>query len=68
MGSNKVCHSFVSGFVCKTNINGLLGVQVSVPIICSSEGSRQGGTSCVDGLPDVGKVDPTSDFLDENRG
>jgi hypothetical protein len=66
--SDKVSHCLVSGFVSKTNINRLLGVQVSVPISSSSKGCGQGGTSCVDSLPDVGQVDTTGNFLNKNRG
>ena len=67
MGSDKVGHCLVGRFVGKANVNCLLGVQVSVPVSRSSKGCGKGGTSRVDGLPDVGQVNAAGNLLDEDR-
>lgn len=65
---NHATHAHLFGKVTEANINELLGVQVSVPVLSASDGSRESLSSCVDGLPDVSKVNSTSDFLNQDRG
>jgi hypothetical protein len=56
-------HTHALGKVTESNINQLLGVQVSVPVGSASDGGRKGLSGGVDGLPDVLEVHSASNFL-----
>jgi len=54
------------GKVTESNVDELLGVQVSVPVGGAANGSGKSLSSSVDSLPDVLEVDSAGDFLNQD--
>ena len=52
----------------ESDIDQLLDVDVSVPVLSSGEGSGKSCSTRVNSLPLVSQIDSSSDFLDQKRG
>ena len=63
----ETCHRVVLGQSCETYFHKLLGVKITVVISRRCERSGENNTGSVDSLPDVLKVDPARDLLDQQR-
>jgi len=63
---DKVSHRLTWRLVGETNLDGLAGVEISVPVNGRTERCGQSGAGRVNSLPNIAHVDTAGNFSDEN--